>query len=86
MPITYDHAFGGVDDSCNNPEKVRAALENPAGVGYHHHINKEVVDGQPLPNTEELGRSVKKPDKFYRPMSFGPIRICTRPQYPVSLW
>jgi hypothetical protein len=32
MPISYDRAFGGVDDSQGDPAKVRAILENPVGV------------------------------------------------------
>ncbi len=73
MPISYDRAFGGVDDSRKDPKKVRVVPENPVGVGYHHYLDGSSVDGKPLPNTEELGRPVKRPDKIYRPMAFGPI-------------
>ncbi len=73
MPITYDRAFGGVDNSRNDPRKVRALLENPVGAGYRHHIDKKAVNGNPLPNTEELKQPVCAPNKRYRPMSFGPI-------------
>ncbi|MFZ1987190.1 MAG: DUF2169 domain-containing protein [Desulfatitalea sp.] len=73
MPISYDRAFGGVDDSQGDPRKVRAILENPVGVGYHHYIGKEWVDGRPLPNTEAPGEAVAAPDQRYRPISFGPV-------------
>lgn len=73
MPINYDRAFGGVDDSQKRPEKVRAVPGNPVGVGYHHYISREVVDGKPLPNTEEFKHRITTPDKKYRPMSYGPI-------------
>ena len=73
MPITYERAFGGVDDSQKDPKKVRAVMENPVGVGYHHYISSQSVDGRPLPNTEEAGHPVSSPDKKHRPMAFGPI-------------
>lgn len=73
MPISYDRAFGGVDDSQNNPKKVRALLENPVGSGFHHYTGKSDIDGKPLPNTEERKRSISSPDKKYRPMAFGPV-------------
>jgi hypothetical protein len=73
MPITYDRAFGGVDDSQQDPRKVRAVMENPVGVGYHHDITSRTVNGRPLPNTEEAGHAITSPDKKYRPMALGPI-------------
>ena len=73
MPISYDRAFGGVDDSQQDTGKVRALMENPVGVGYHHYISSRTVDGRSLPNTETFRQPVAAPDKKYRPMSFGPI-------------
>ena len=73
LPISYDRAFGGVDDSQGDPKKVHAILENPVGVGYHYHIGKNTVDGRPLPNTEAARQPVTSPNKKYRPMSFGPV-------------
>ena len=73
MPITYDRAFGGVDRNHQDEKKHKAVMENPIGVGFHHHLKGEFIDGQPLPNTEELKKPIKKPDGTYRPMSFGPV-------------
>jgi hypothetical protein len=71
MPISYDNAFGGVDDSAGDPANVKTFLENPVGRGYWHF--RERSDGRPLPNTEEINQQVRDPSGSYRPMSFGAI-------------
>lgn len=73
MPITYDRAFGGVDANHKNPKKIKASMLNPIGVGYHAHAKSKFIDGRALPNTEESGKPIKKPNGSYRPMSFGPV-------------
>jgi hypothetical protein len=71
MPISYDNAFGGVDNSNGDPANVRTFMENPVGRGYWNF--KDNIDGRPLPNTEELDTRVTDPAGPYRPMSFGGI-------------
>lgn len=80
MPITYDVAFGGTDET---EEPHTAYRFNPVGRGYHHRPYKDSVWDRPLPNTEELGYSVNDPRGDYRPMSYGPCgRVCPpRVQY-----
>jgi len=73
MPITYDRAFGGTDRKSDNPAKHAAFMPNPVGAGFHKLLKREWVVGTPLPNTEESGQSVDRPEVAYRPMSFGPI-------------
>jgi hypothetical protein len=73
MPITYDRAFGGTDTSHEDPSKHAAYMANPSGRGFHRNIAKEVVDGKPLPNTEELDNPVKWVEGNYKPMSFGVV-------------
>ncbi|VEJ56332.1 DUF2169 family type VI secretion system accessory protein [Pragia fontium] len=69
LPISYDTAFGGTDES--EPKKLRFYRENPIGTGYSYH--KKNINEMLLPNTEETGQPVTKPDGKYRPMSFGSI-------------
>jgi hypothetical protein len=71
MPISYDNAFGGVDDSGNDSAKVITFATNPVGRGFWHF--KDKAKGRPLPNTEEIGRPVTDPSESYQPMSFGPV-------------
>ena len=73
MPITYDRAFGGEDRAHPDPARHSVYMPNPIGRGYHRETASELVDGRPLPNTEERERPVTAPDEPYRPMSFGPI-------------
>ena len=81
MPITYDLAFGGVDNMHENPAKHAAFMRNPVGRGFHKHLKGEWVNGAPLPNTEELNRPVTNTDSDYIPMSFGPIGRGWDPRY-----
>jgi len=76
MPISYDCAFGGFDNS--NPELLRVYNQNPAGKGFSYHMKK--LDGSPLPNTEKLGQSVERPGGSYHPMAFGPIGRAWEPR------
>jgi hypothetical protein len=71
MPISYDVAFGGVDNTHPDPNKLKTFLSNPVGRGYRPHLRE--IDGLPLPNTEETGRPIKDPGGNYQSMCFGPI-------------
>jgi hypothetical protein len=73
MPISYDNAFGGVDNTHKKEKKHRAYLTNQVGVGFHSNLKTKFVQNKLLPNTEEPGKRIKKPYKKYNPMSFGPI-------------
>jgi len=73
MTISYDNAFGGTDERMRDPAQVRSYLPNPVGLGWHHHIHRELVTGAPVSNTEELRDPVRDPGGKYRPMAFGPI-------------
>lgn len=84
MPISYDRAFGGVDNSHKDPMKHKTYLTNPVGVGFHFHLDGDVVDGKALPNTEEVREPVTKPNGGYRPMSFGPIGRAWQPRAPLA--
>lgn len=80
MPISYDNAFGGVERSQEDQRKHRWYPTNHAGRGYHEYLDAEFIDGKPLPNTEETGRSVSDPRGTYRPMAFGPVGRSWQPR------
>lgn len=73
MPISYDLAYGGMDDSHENEKKHAAFSENPVGRGFHVNLSVEAIEDEPLPNTEETGKPVRQPKGKYRPMSFGAL-------------
>jgi hypothetical protein len=73
MPISYDNAFGGVDNLHPDPARHRTYLPNHAGKGFYHNVDSYIYVGKPLPNTEESNDPVTKPNGKYRPMAFGPV-------------
>ena len=80
MPISYDNAFGGADLTHPDPKKHRTFLKNHVGKGFHYNLTKKAIDGKPLPNTEELRRSVTNPKRNYKPMAFGPVGRAWQPR------
>jgi len=83
-PISYDCAFGGSDNQHPDESKHSAHMLNPVGRGYHGIFTEALMDGQPLPNTEESGKSIKFPDGKYRPMAFGVVGRGWQPRYPLA--
>lgn len=73
MPISYDVAFGGVDNLDPDPAGHQAFSANPVGRGFYPNSRGHRIDARPLPNTEESGKQVTNPRGDYVPMSFGPI-------------
>jgi len=71
MPISYDKAFGGVDQRKGDPSSIKTYLQNPVGRGYSYY--KKDLDGKPLPNTEEIRKPIEDPNGNYHPMSLGCI-------------
>jgi hypothetical protein len=84
MPISYDNAFGGIDETHEKPAKHKACSTNPVGVGFHSNLENELVEGKPLPNTEEPNDPVTKPKGNYQPMAYGPIGRAWQPRAPLA--
>lgn len=82
MPITYDRAYGGVDNFHFDPNQHSAFMQNPIGKGYRQHLIE--IEGKPAPNTEETENPVTSPKGNYRPMSFGVIGRNWLPRYPFA--
>lgn len=73
MPISYDNAFGGMDNSHPDPARHRTFLANHAGKGFFHNLDTHVYSGKPLPNTEDPHEPITTPNGKYRPQAFGPV-------------
>ncbi len=84
MQFSYGNAFGGTDTTHEDPAKHKFVLANPVGRGFHHYITAKLIDGKPLPNTEEEGHPIKKPDGEYRPMAFGPMGRNWDPRFKLA--
>ncbi|HEY1305503.1 MAG TPA: DUF2169 domain-containing protein [Vicinamibacterales bacterium] len=82
MPISYDRAFGGIDNRHEDPSRHAAFMRNPVGTGFHRDLRPAWVDGSPMPNTEESNRAITAPDaQAPLPMSFGPLGRGWDPRY-----
>jgi hypothetical protein len=81
MPFTYNQAFGGADKTHQDPAKHKFVLTNPVGIGFHDQLKAELIDGKPLPITEESADPIKQPNKVYRPMALGPVGRNWDPRY-----
>jgi hypothetical protein len=84
MPVSYDRAFGGLDNFHTDLNKHSAYRPNPVGVGYHERLGSDLVDGTPMPNTEELNHSVTTPNGRHAPMAFGPMGRGWEPRYKLA--
>jgi hypothetical protein len=82
--ITYEVAFGGIDDLDPDEDLPETYTANPVGRGWHRQRNHSRIPGQPLPNTEAINDPVREPWGNYRPMGFGPIGRNWVPRYPLA--
>jgi hypothetical protein len=82
MPVTYDRAFGGIDDS--DPGAPDAYRHNPVGRGYGKRRSAARLVGRPLPNTEESDEPVVSAWGEYRPMSLGPVHRSWQPRLALA--
>lgn len=80
MPISYDTAFGGVDNLDPDPNKHEAYLSNTIGRGFYPKSSAGLINGKPLPNTEEPGKPIASPKGAYNSMGFGPIGRAWQPR------
>jgi hypothetical protein len=70
MPLIYERAFGGVDDSPEDPAAHESEPRNPVGRGLRARRSRQRVDGAPLPNIEMPDRLIKNPDDRPEPIGF----------------
>lgn len=70
MPLTFDRAFGGQDDS-RGPHDVAIEHRNLTGTGFHAHRGASEIEGTPLPNLEDPNQRVSGPYDRPSPVGFG---------------
>lgn len=69
MPIVYERAFGGVDQTHSDQTKHGWEERNPLGTGYR--INPGAIDGHMLPNLESPDHPLKSWKDRPAPQGFG---------------
>jgi hypothetical protein len=72
LPLTFDRAFGGQDDS-KGPALAAVEQRNPMGVGFHPYREKKDVEGKPLPNLEHPKHRLTSYRDVVAPIGFGCI-------------
>ena len=82
MPVTYDRAFGGVDDT--DPENASAYMRNPIGRGYGAPCSAEHLLGRAVANTEDPRDPVLLPWGDYAPMGLGLIARGWQPRLALA--
>lgn len=70
LPLTYEHAFGGVDAQTMIGGIPAAENRNPVGMGFHHRSSK-VQYGDPLPNIENPTQRMTGYYDIPEPVGFG---------------
>jgi hypothetical protein len=79
MPLTFDRAFGGQDDS-RGECKVAVEQRNLAGVGFHPHRPKKDITGKPLPNLEHPRHRIASCHDKPEPIGFGCVGRSWKPR------
>jgi hypothetical protein len=83
MPITFDRAFGGQDDT-QGKDRVAVELRNPVGVGFQPHRHRADLTGWPVPNIESPGRAIDSPREPYEPAGYGCIGRSWQPRVALA--
>lgn len=73
MPLTWENAFGGFDDSHDNAKHHDALQENPVGKGFLASKTKRSANKVPLPNIEHPAHPCRSPHDHVPAVGFGPI-------------
>lgn len=72
IPLIWENAYGGEDDSPDDPRNRGFELRNPVGRGFRAKESKRSWDGALLPNIEDPLRPMRHPDDRVDPVGFGP--------------
>jgi hypothetical protein len=78
MPLTYERAYGGRDETGDDPKKHSWEVRNPVGVGFATAAG-HLADG-PLPNVEDPRHLIGAFHMQTRPAGFGPIASHWQPR------
>lgn len=70
MPLTFDRAFGGIDDS-RGPKHISCEPRNLVGVGFNPERSPSEMHGRPLPNIEHPAQLMQSHRDHPEPIGFG---------------
>lgn len=79
MPLTFDRAFGGMDDT-GGPGKGAAEPRNLVGVGFHSQRSHQEIHGTALPNVEDPRQRIQSHRDRPTPVGFGFVGRSWKPR------
>ncbi|HSQ57382.1 MAG TPA: DUF2169 domain-containing protein, partial [Gemmata sp.] len=71
IPLTYEHAFGGIDQKSTDPKKHGWEPRNPVGIGLA--VEPQHLHDTPAPHVEDPKDLIRSWKQRPRPAGFGPI-------------
>ncbi len=71
MPLIYEKAFGGKDDSHSDASKHQIEQRNPVGIGFCVSGRTQMLEGLPLPNLEDPNAVINSWNDKPTPTGFG---------------
>lgn len=71
LPLRWEHAFGGVDDSPRDPAFDACEPQNPVGVGFIAQKSLKDLDAEELPRIEDPSNLLRAPGDRPTPVGFG---------------
>jgi hypothetical protein len=77
MPLTWERAFGGLDQTSSGPH---AHARNPAGRGYRLRESERPIVGMPLPNLEDPLAPIAAWNDAPPPACFAPVAAHWEPR------
>lgn len=73
IPLTWENAYGGFDNSSNNDKHHEAHADNPVGKGFVARKTSRNLDGLPLPNIEHPQHRIRSIKDRPPPVGFCPV-------------
>jgi len=73
MPLSFDRAFGGSDNTHDNPKKQGSEMRNLVGVGFHKNTAAKAIRETPLPNLENPRSLIRKWSQTPAPAGLGTV-------------
>lgn len=80
MPLVYERAFGGRDESADSPADHEAEARNPVGRGFRARRSRLEPAGMAMPNLEDPQRLLRSMDDRPEPVGVGFIGRSWQPR------
>jgi hypothetical protein len=71
MPLVFERAFGGADNSHANPKNHEFEARNPVGRGFRASTSTALIDGVTLPNLEDPNGLIRSANDRPEPCGLG---------------